>query len=1203
MSKIIKNYTEEPENYKGYSYDAFKDKFPNFSGIQLQNSKIITETDGSVNIVTSDGKVKNLLTQNVTAGSETAETRNINTNLVVENSGNAFQPIQSDTVTHTQVSNKNRYILQVDFTIADNTHIEEYRAITDTGIDNYAVQVFEMVNVDPNNTKDWNEVISASWWRSKKAVFETRLNNEIFAERGDLTGNFDLSAGTVSLDLLPQGLSYYSGKHYRMLISGDNEFTMKGSNSIPDPVNGGNQGFPYVERSYRTFTTATIVDSINVGQSALSNYDLFVSSSYTGGNSDGSVMKPYVDIQTAVDNANDGDSILIDGTFIVTQEITLPDDKSLYFFGTENTVVKYSSFVNTNGKVFNQGNTGCVKEYFFYNIEIANSGDYGVYIRSAREVRFNDCKFYNNAWSGSGLSTVLADDGSTLGYDSTQADLQAFFAGSETSDGGAMRVRDTTIVNVVDCEVYNNLRGLRIQDCGVGGFGFISRNQCYNNIDSGIYLASGAYDATGGCENFTIYNNASKYNANNGILVVGGINNVISLNIIEGNWNAGIMGWHVSNTRFRDLDLTNNNRSAYNGIGNTGDAHSSITIGGNTARAGREYIADILSTEVYNTGLGSNTSRIGFQVLEDVQEIDDNYNKTLINIDNVGFKKQDYAVDILADLDVVKLTLGDCRYIETTEKNVNVVSGYYYELPFSNHHTDVKELDVKLDTTNSLIIPKEGATGNVLNPYQINTLQAVAFGSKIRIILKDSPKIQFEVEVANTTIDGVAVNSVLSTALTQLNNLFNGTVSFIDNGDPVDSFSLVSNDLTITLDSGTSFTVDVTTLGVDENKFVTSGTLNGTDIDLTLNDSSVVSIDVSGIASGFTTSLSPSISNQSFDIVEGDAFTVEIALDSGSNIVNQFAETDAPTWAVLNQTTGIFSGTAPAYNGSSDSYVINCKAANAVGGSVSFTITLNVTEEVYTNTKSLKFADGVNSYLGGNAALVTSLERSSNGSGASDAWTIAFWYKRGTSNTGQTLFYFGGNDLANTGHIEIKNVQTNRIRLRYGSTNNYLQIQTPVGSIGTGWTHLLISYDGGTTGSNQADLSDYYSRFKIYVNGTLQTSLSTTHNNYGYNSSIVGQNYRFGRLVSGNYPKNVKLNQLAIWNSDQSSNVTGLYNGGVTQNINDLSTGTGSMNTNYLPPAHYYEIETSVTTIQDLAGTAHFVGYNFSNSDLVNDVP
>ena len=55
---------------------------------------------------------------------------------------------------------------------------------------------------------------------------------------------------------------------------------------------------------------------------------------------------------------------------------------------------------------------------------------------------------------------------------------------------------------------------------------------------------------------------------------------------------------------------------------------------------------------------------------------------------------------------------------------------------------------------------------------------------------------------------------------------------------------------------------------------------------------------------------------------------------------------------------------------------------------LNFNITINVTETTYTNTKSLKFADGVNSYLGGNAALVTALERSGNGSGSSEAWSI-----------------------------------------------------------------------------------------------------------------------------------------------------------------------------------------------------------------------
>ena len=53
------------------------------------------------------------------------------------------------------------------------------------------------------------------------------------------------------------------------------------------------------------------------------------------------------------------------------------------------------------------------------------------------------------------------------------------------------------------------------------------------------------------------------------------------------------------------------------------------------------------------------------------------------------------------------------------------------------------------------------------------------------------------------------------------------------------------------------------------------------------------------------------------------------------------------------------------------------------------------------------------------------------------------------------------------------------------------------------------------------------------------------------------------------------------------------YNSGSTQDLSLLTTA----------PDHYYEIESSVTTIQDLIGNAHFVGYNFSSSDLVTDTP
>lgn len=351
-----------------------------------------------------------------------------------------------------------------------------------------------------------------------------------------------------------------------------------------------------------------------------------------------------------------------------------------------------------------------------------------------------------------------------------------------------------------------------------------------------------------------------------------------------------------------------------------------------------------------------------------------------------------------------------------------------------------------------------------------------------------------------------------------------------------------------------------------------------------------------GAGSQPITSFAPDISDQVIEITEGTSFSSNITLDSGSDIVNIYGEENAPSWAILNQLTGQFTGTAPAYTGSSDDYVVNCKGANALGGITSFTVTLRVLELTYTNTKSLFFEDGVSSYLGGNASLVTSLERASNGSGSSDAWSIGFWFKGSTENAGQTLFYFGNNDLVNGGHIEIRQTNHNgakRLRLRYGSNANHIQITTPSGSITpASWQHVLVAYDGGTTGSSSSDMSDYYSRFKMYIDGVLM-STSNTHANYGYTGSIVGQNFRFGRLVSGNYPKDLKLNQLAVWDSDESSNISDIYNSGTTQDLSLLTSA----------PEHYYEIESSVTTIQDLISNAHLVGYNFTSTDLINETP
>ncbi|MHA1483405.1 MAG: LamG domain-containing protein, partial [Candidatus Heimdallarchaeaceae archaeon] len=237
-------------------------------------------------------------------------------------------------------------------------------------------------------------------------------------------------------------------------------------------------------------------------------------------------------------------------------------------------------------------------------------------------------------------------------------------------------------------------------------------------------------------------------------------------------------------------------------------------------------------------------------------------------------------------------------------------------------------------------------------------------------------------------------------------------------------------------------------------------------------------------------------------------------------------------------------------------YQIPVKAIN-YNDEDSKTITLNVATPPFASTKSIKF-DNLN-YLSGNATLLNdSLGRSGNGSGSSDAWTISFWLKpQGTQNN-QTFFYFGGNDNNNEGHIWLRYYGGSSFRgimLEYGTANNNLKMLMSSQSIPLNqWTHFLVSYDGGTTGSSSGNMSTYYSRFKFYADGSL-ISTSNTHQNFGYNGSIKDEILQVGKKgASTSYIRNSgKIDEIAVWDSDQSSNISDIYNDGNTLDYSTLT--------------------------------------------------
>ena len=162
------------------------------------------------------------------------------------------------------------------------------------------------------------------------------------------------------------------------------------------------------------------------------------------------------------------------------------------------------------------------------------------------------------------------------------------------------------------------------------------------------------------------------------------------------------------------------------------------------------------------------------------------------------------------------------------------------DLELISPYVHYQAMDFSADATGSNIIMKDltlAAGTQVLAHHPINGLQAIANGTNIRIKIKDGAKILLEsLPVTGASINGSLVNSVLNTAVGELNTLFTNAASFNSTGNPVTDFALSGNDLTVTLSDGTSFTSDVTTLGVDENKFVTSGAVSGSDLILTMDD-------------------------------------------------------------------------------------------------------------------------------------------------------------------------------------------------------------------------------------------------------------------------------------------------------------------------------------------------------------------------------
>lgn len=334
-------------------------------------------------------------------------------------------------------------------------------------------------------------------------------------------------------------------------------------------------------------------------------------------------------------------------------------------------------------------------------------------------------------------------------------------------------------------------------------------------------------------------------------------------------------------------------------------------------------------------------------------------------------------------------------------------------------------------------------------------------------------------------------------------------------------------------------------------------------------------------------------SSLSIPITRGDTINYELIADKGvgyewNNLPSGVVTVEGNVRKLIGGS-GLSTGT----------YTTEAAAIN-YNGEDRQNIDIIVSNPPYNNTKSINFPN--TGYISATlpSMLQSTLGRVGNGSGSNDAWTIALYFKAGTSNNiDQKIFYFGDNDLNNGNHCYLRyDGSTNdmNLRFRYGSNNNNLELQTPDNSISDQvWHHILISYDGGTTGSSSGDINDYYSRFKIFIDGIQQTT-NNSNGNFGTTTSLTLDEFRVGRYLFGNNLRNsCRVDELAIWDSDQSSNVSSIYNAGVPFDYTNLAT----------QPTMWSRFGDGDTypILNDNIGSVMLMMNSMTSADIVNDVP
>lgn len=244
-------------------------------------------------------------------------------------------------------------------------------------------------------------------------------------------------------------------------------------------------------------------------------------------------------------------------------------------------------------------------------------------------------------------------------------------------------------------------------------------------------------------------------------------------------------------------------------------------------------------------------------------------------------------------------------------------------------------------------------------------------------------------------------------------------------------------------------------------------------------------------------------------------------------------------------------------------YNFSVKAYNYYGETTQ-AITLVVTSTAVANTRSVEYSN--KDYAESTSSVLQAIN-------SSNLWSYHLWFKTsGNTNNEQVLAAHGDEwFLSIRGSDRQLRFETDSGEEWRTANNVFTDNQ---------WTHLIFVYSA----SGPA----------LYVDGVLVAwDVSGSFASVG--AFNANESFYVGRRQGKKYLRDVRVDEVALFNDDQSANVTYLYNSGATR---DLASAPN-------PPEHWWRMGDGDTfpTISDNIGSEDLTLNNMTTADIVTDAP